>query len=97
MDAREAILSRLILKNGDSTGVGCENYVVCETLSAIVETKQGGAPRTKTDTCRSCWQRSKIWQVGFESLRAHIKKGVFAGVRGAYLCCCLRDETRLSI
>lgn len=97
MDACEAILRRLILNDGNSARVGCENYIVYETLLATEGIKQGGGPHTKTDTCRSCWQRLKIWQVGFESLRAHIKKGEFAGVRVAYLCCCLQDERRLSI
>lgn len=44
MDACEAILSWLILDDGDSARIGCEDDVVYETLSAIVESKQGGAP-----------------------------------------------------
>lgn len=44
MDARKAILSRLIFNDSDSARVSCEDYVVYETLLAIVETKQGGTP-----------------------------------------------------
>lgn len=73
MDTGEAILGGVILDDCDSARVSREDNVVCDaTLAGSLAGRK--ALRTKTDTCRSCWHRWEIWQVGLESLRAHNNK-----------------------